>query len=87
MKLEILHRVRDAAVGRSECPVYSDHKDEPSEQRSKRKERRTPIQRTEHRQTLERSECAASVSFRVVTPGGLRGLSGGAQVKRRGRIF
>jgi hypothetical protein len=29
----------------------------------------------------------SSVSFRVVTPGGLRGLSGGAQVKRRGRIF
>jgi hypothetical protein len=28
-----------------------------------------------------------SVSFRFVTPGGLRGLSGGAQMKRRCRIF
>jgi hypothetical protein len=32
-------------------------------------------------------DVVASVSFRVVTPGGLRGLSGGAQMKRRCRIF
>jgi hypothetical protein len=69
MKLEILHRVRDAAVGRSARPVYSDHKDEPSEQSSKRRERRAEIQFTEHRPTTERSECAAIGSFKL-TEGG-----------------
>jgi hypothetical protein len=39
--------------------------------------------------TMSRNERTTTtlVAFRVVTPGGLRGLSGGAQVKRRGRIF
>jgi hypothetical protein len=69
MKLEILHRVRDAAVGRSARPVYSDHKDEPSEQSSKRKERRAETQPTEHRQTLERSECAAVGSSKLTEAG------------------
>ena len=60
-KLEILHRVRDAAGPRSARPVYDDGDHESIERSSKRKEGRVVAKNSEASTIAQRSECAAAV--------------------------
>jgi hypothetical protein len=61
MKLEILHRARDAAVNRSARPVYENRdRDDTFDQTSKRKERRPPAPIADHCASISHGERNAS---------------------------
>jgi predicted aspartyl protease/transposase InsO family protein len=61
MKLEILHRARDAAVNRSARPVYENRdRDDAFDQTSKRKERRPPAPIADHCASISHGERNAS---------------------------
>jgi hypothetical protein len=63
MKLEILHRARDAAVNRSARPVYENRdRDDAFDQTSKRKERRPPAPIADHCASISHGERNASKS-------------------------
>jgi hypothetical protein len=62
MKLEILHRARDTAIGRSVRPVYSGGEIVSSDQCTKRKECSMAMRLNEQHSSMERSKCAAVAS-------------------------